>query len=81
MLAALASILLSRSVKSSTASTNGLPMLDFRPNLLSLEASGGTPVLFGTAVLSGLSLFATARAHRCDGAALRVHAGAADVSN
>jgi hypothetical protein len=60
--AALAPILLSRSVESSTASTDGSPMLHFRQNFFSQEAP---PVLFGTADLSGLYPFATAQpAHR-----------------
>jgi hypothetical protein len=69
---ALDSILQSRSAKSSTASTDGLPMLNFRRNFFLQNALA---VLFDTAGLSGLYPFATARAHRCHSVLCRKPAG------
>lgn len=57
MLAALDSILQSRLAKSSTASTDGLPMLNFRRNFFLQQAP---PVRFDTTRLSGVYPFATA---------------------
>jgi hypothetical protein len=79
-------ILQSRSLTSSTPSAIGFQMTDFRRELFSQEAGREPPVLFGTAALSGLYPFATARAH-CRGGFLlsavfaRKHARAGDVSN
>jgi hypothetical protein len=61
-------------------------MTDFRRKLFSQEADREPPVLFGTAALSGLYPFATARAHDRNGFLLsaafaRKHARASDVSN
>jgi hypothetical protein len=75
VLAAPASILLSRLTESSTVSTHGLPMLNFQLNFLSLGAPSETPDLFDTATLSGLYLFATARTGHRSGFPLHADAG------
>jgi hypothetical protein len=62
MAIALDSILQSRSAKSSTVSTDGLRMLNFRRKFFLQKAPA---VLFDTARLSGLYPFATARVHHC----------------
>jgi hypothetical protein len=56
-------ILQSRSLASSTPSAIGFQMTDFRRKPFSQEAGCDPPVLFGTAALSGLYPFATARSH------------------
>ena len=67
-------ILQSQSLTSSTPSAIGFQMTDFQRKLFSQEAGREPSALFGTAGLSGLYPFATARTDDRTGILRRVHA-------